>query len=110
MRTLQDQTNFTGSIEKSADIVAYGQFVGGQWQGKVDPFTHLSLSKTFAVHKHHLIKFTASAFNWLNHPLPTFGSGQSTTEYYFYNYTTHAITVTIHAPISVARRGALPPA
>jgi hypothetical protein len=53
----------------------------------------LALSKTFTIHEHHKIKFTASAFNWLNHPLPQFGSGESTTEYYFYNYTTHALTV-----------------
>jgi len=53
----------------------------------------LSLSKTFTVHEKNKIQFTASAFNWLNHPLPTFGSGESTTEYYFYDYNTHAITV-----------------
>ncbi len=53
----------------------------------------LSLTKTFTVHEHNKIRFTASAFNWLNHPLPTFGSGESVTEYYFYNYTTHALTV-----------------
>ena len=53
----------------------------------------LSASKTFIIHEHNAIKFTASAFNWLNHPLPTFGSGESTTEYYFYNYTSHALTV-----------------
>jgi len=53
----------------------------------------LSLSKTFTVHEHNKIQFTASAFNWLNHPLPTYGSGESQTEYYFYDYNTHAITV-----------------
>jgi hypothetical protein len=53
----------------------------------------LALSKTFTVHEQNKVKFTASAFNWLNHPIPVFGSGESTTEYYFYNYTSHAITV-----------------
>ncbi len=53
----------------------------------------LALSKTFTIHEQNKVKFTASAFNWLNHPLPTFGSGESTTEYYFYNYTTHALTI-----------------
>lgn len=54
----------------------------------------LALSKTFTVHEQNKVEFTASAFNWLNHPLPTFSnSGESTTEYYFYNYTTHALTV-----------------
>ena len=64
-------------------------FVAGQAFMEND----LALSKTFTIHEHHKIKFTASAFNWLNHPLPQFGSGESTTEYYFYNYTTHALTV-----------------
>jgi hypothetical protein len=64
-------------------------FVAGQAFMEND----LSLSKTFTVHEQNKVKFTASAFNWLNHPLPTFGSGESTTEYYFYNYTTHALTV-----------------
>ncbi len=64
-------------------------FIAGQAYMEND----LSLSKTFTLHEHNKIQFTASAFNWLNHPLPTFGSGESTTEYYFYNYTTHAITV-----------------
>jgi hypothetical protein len=63
-------------------------FVAGQAFMEND----LALSKTFTIHEQNKIKFTASAFNWLNHPLPTFGSGESTTEYYFYNYTTHAIT------------------
>jgi hypothetical protein len=64
-------------------------FVAGQAYMEND----LSISKTFTVHEQNKIKFTASAFNWLNHPIPVFGSGESTTEYYFYNYTTHAITV-----------------
>jgi len=64
-------------------------FVAGQAFMEND----LSLSKTFTIHEQNKVKFTASAFNWLNHPLPTFGSGESTTEYYFYNYTTHALTV-----------------
>lgn len=64
-------------------------FVAGQAYMEND----LALSKTFTVHEHNKVKFTASAFNWLNHPLPTFGSGESQTEYYFYNYTTRAITI-----------------
>ena len=64
-------------------------FIAGQAYMEND----LALSKTFTVHERNKIKFTASAFNWLNHPLPTFGSGESTTAYYFYNYNTHAITV-----------------
>ncbi len=64
-------------------------FVAGQAFMEND----LSLSKTFTIHEQNKVRFTASAFNWLNHPLPTFGSGESTTEYYFYNYTSHALTV-----------------
>jgi len=63
-------------------------FVAGQAYMEND----LALSKTFTIHEQNKVKFTASAFNWLNHPLPQLGSGESTTEYYFYNYTTHAIT------------------
>ena len=52
----------------------------------------LALSKTFTIHEQNKVEFTASAFNWLNHPLPTFAnSGESTTEYYFYDYNTHAL-------------------
>jgi hypothetical protein len=64
-------------------------FIAGQSYLEND----LAISKTFTIHEKNRIQFTASAFNWLNHPLPTFGSGESTTEYYFYNYNTHAITV-----------------
>jgi hypothetical protein len=53
----------------------------------------LAIYKTFTVHEQNKIQFRASAANWLNHSLPTFGSGESTTEYYFYNYTTHALTI-----------------
>jgi hypothetical protein len=53
----------------------------------------LAIYKTFTIHENSKVQFRASAFNWLNHPLPTFGGGESTTQYYFYNYTTHAISV-----------------
>jgi len=34
-----------------------------------------------------------TATNWLNHPLPQFGSNESTTEYYMYDYNTHALKI-----------------
>ena len=65
-------------------------FVAGQAYLEND----LSLTKTFTIHEQNKIRFTATASNWLNHPLPTFAtSGESTTEYYFYNYTSHALSV-----------------
>jgi hypothetical protein len=52
----------------------------------------LAIYKTFTIHEEHKVQFRISAFNWLNHPLPTFASsGESNTEYYFYNYQTHAV-------------------
>lgn len=54
----------------------------------------LAIYKTFTVHESHKVQLRVSAFNWLNHPLPTFaGSGESNNEYYFYDYNTHAVTV-----------------
>jgi hypothetical protein len=51
----------------------------------------LAIYKTFTIHEQNKIQFRLSALNWLNHPIPTFGSGEATTEYYYYNYTTHAL-------------------
>ena len=64
-------------------------FVAGQAFMEND----LAVYKTFTIHEENKVEFRISAFDWLNHSLPAFGSGESTTEYYFYNYTTHAITV-----------------
>jgi hypothetical protein len=53
----------------------------------------LALFKTFNVHEQNKIEFRLSAFNWLNHPLPAFApNNESNTQYYYYNYQTHAIT------------------
>jgi hypothetical protein len=64
-------------------------FVAGQAFMEND----LSIRKSFTVHEQQKLGVTISAFNWLNHSLPTFGSGESTTEYYFYDYNTHAVTI-----------------
>ena len=53
----------------------------------------LAIYKTFTIHEQNKVQFRVSAFNWLNHPLPTFApSNESNTEYFYYNYQTHAIT------------------
>jgi hypothetical protein len=53
----------------------------------------LAVYKTFTLHERNKIQFRVSAFNWLNHPLPTLApNNESNTEYYFYNYNTHLIT------------------
>ena len=64
-------------------------FVSGQSYVEND----LALYKTFTVHEQNKVQIRISAFNWLNHPLPVFGSSESTTEYYFYDYNTHAVTI-----------------
>jgi hypothetical protein len=51
----------------------------------------LAIYKTFTIHEQNKIQFRLSALNWLNHPIPTFASGEATTEYYYYSYTTHAL-------------------
>ena len=53
----------------------------------------LALSKSFAVRGEQKVQFRISAFNWINHPLPTFsGVTGQTTEYWWVDYQTHAIT------------------
>ena len=69
-------------------------FVAGQAYLEND----LALSKTFTVHEQNKVEFRVSAQNWLNHSLPVFGSGESTTEYYYYDYNTHAVTINDTCP------------
>ncbi len=52
----------------------------------------LALYKTFTVHDQNKVQFRISAFNWLNHPQPVFSGSAQTTEYYYVNYQTKAIT------------------
>jgi hypothetical protein len=83
----------------------------GQVGGQALPFVagqaflenDLAIYKTFTVHEQHKIQFRLSAFNWLNHPLPTYASsGESTTEYYYYNYQTHGISANATCPGTAA--------
>jgi hypothetical protein len=52
----------------------------------------LAIFKTFTIHEQNKVQFRLDAFNWLNHPLPTFASSaESNTQYYYYSYTAHTL-------------------
>jgi hypothetical protein len=53
----------------------------------------LALYKTFHVTEGQTVQFRASAFNWLNHPLPQFSSSNQLTPHFNVDYTTKAYTV-----------------
>jgi len=44
--------------------------------------TDLAAYKTFHITEGHTVQFRASAFNWVNHPLPQFSGGQQLQLYY----------------------------
>jgi hypothetical protein len=78
---------FTASNFGSSGGIAL-PFVAGQAFMEND----LALYKTFTIHEQNKVRFQVEAFNWLNHPLPVLSSsGESNTEYYYYNYQTHAL-------------------
>ena len=70
------------------------RYVAGQAYMEND----LALYKTFTVHEQNKVQFRLTATNWLNHALPQFGSNESTTEYYLYDYNTHALKVNDRCP------------
>ncbi len=53
----------------------------------------LALSKTFNIRESQNVEVRISAFNWLNHPLPQFSSGNQLTLRYLVDYPTKAITL-----------------
>jgi hypothetical protein len=53
----------------------------------------LAFYKTFHVVDGQTVQFRASAFNWLNHPLPQFSSSNQLTPHYNVDYATKAYTV-----------------
>jgi hypothetical protein len=53
----------------------------------------LALYKTFQIHDKQNVQFRISAFNWLNHPLPEFSSGNQLQLRYTVDYPTKAITL-----------------
>jgi hypothetical protein len=53
----------------------------------------LALYKTFHVFHEQNVQFRASAFNWLNHPLPQFSTANQITLHYNTDYASKAITL-----------------
>jgi hypothetical protein len=49
--------------------------------------------KTFHVTERQAVQFRISAFNWLNHPLEQFSSGNQVALPFFVDYNTHAISL-----------------
>jgi hypothetical protein len=79
----------------------FGAPAVGQQGGQKFPFfgnapyweNDLALYKTFNVHEKQNVQFRISAFNWLNHPLPEFSSGNQLQLRYNVDYATKAITL-----------------
>jgi hypothetical protein len=53
----------------------------------------LAIQKAFPIHESQSVEFRASAFNWLNHPLPEFSSNKQLSLYYSVDYTSQAATL-----------------
>jgi hypothetical protein len=52
----------------------------------------LAIARTFRLRENHQVQFRASAFNWMNHPLPQFSSLTPLTLNYNVDYGSKAIT------------------
>lgn len=73
----------------------------GQQGGQNFPFmgnaayieNDLALYKTFRVHESQNVQFRISAFNWLNHPLPQFSSGNQLQLRYLVDYPSKTISL-----------------
>jgi len=52
----------------------------------------LAIFKSFTVHNDQKVTFRASAFNWLNHPLPQFSDQKQVNQWYSVDYTSKTIT------------------
>ncbi len=72
----------------------------GKQGGKAYPYMHaqpyfdndLAISRTFHIYEKQNVQFRASAFDWLNHPLPQFSSLTPLTVAYKVDYNSKAIT------------------
>jgi Carboxypeptidase regulatory-like domain len=73
----------------------------GQFGGEKYPYmsmgsyfnNNLALYKTFHIKGVQNVQFRASAFNWLNHPLPQFSGANQVGLHYLVDYNTRAITL-----------------
>ena len=74
---------------------------GGAQGGQKYPYMHgeayfdndLALFKTFPIRNAMNVQFRAEVFNWVNHALMSFTGANPVNQYYFEDYTTHAITL-----------------
>jgi hypothetical protein len=73
-------------------IGAYGGQHFPYFSGPAYFDSDLALYKTFHITENHSVQFRASAFNWLNHPLPQFSGSSQVTLHYNADYATKAFT------------------
>jgi hypothetical protein len=86
----------------------FGAPAVGQYGGQNFPYmanaayieNDLALYKTFKIHEAQNVQFRVSAFNWLNHPLPQFSSGNQLQLRYLVDYPTKNITLNTAADSS----------
>jgi len=77
----------------------------GEYGGQSFPYlsgpslliSDLAAYKTFHITESHTVQFRASAFNWLNHPLPQFSGNSQVTLHYNADYTSKAFTPNVTA-------------
>jgi hypothetical protein len=97
--TCNPKSGLTGGAILNQDCFAAPAI--GQYGGQKIPYlanaafieNDLALYKTFAIRGSQNVQFRISAFNWLNHPLPQFSSGNQLTLRYLANYQTKALTL-----------------
>jgi len=79
---------------------AIGAFGGQNWPYLSMPsliISDLAAYKTFHITERHTVQFRASAFNWLNHPLPQFSGQSQVSLHYNADYASKAFTPNITA-------------
>jgi hypothetical protein len=79
---------------------AIGAFGGQNWPYLSGPsliISDLAAYKTFHITERHTVQFRASAFNWLNHPLPQFSGQSQVSLHYNADYASKAFTPNVTA-------------
>jgi len=79
---------------------AIGAFGGQNWPYLSMPsliISDLAAYKTFHITERHTVQFRASAFNWLNHPLPQFSGQSQVSLHYNADYASKAFTPNVTA-------------